>query len=87
MTKFAPGLAGLIRMGQLFADQQRLQAGDSFAIDRIPGTGTVTVTRVRGMAQGEAFREPEFFNATMRIWLGPHPADWKLEDALLGKPA
>ena len=82
MSRLIPGL---IRMGQLFADQNKLQAGDSFAIDWIPGTGTVI--SVKGMAQGEAFREPEFFNAMMRIWLGPHPADWKLKDALLGKPA
>ncbi|MGH8857241.1 MAG: chalcone isomerase family protein, partial [Polaromonas sp.] len=37
--------------------------------------------------QGEAFKEPEFFNALMRIWLGPQPADWKLKDVLLGKAA
>ncbi|RYF43808.1 MAG: hypothetical protein EOO25_01905, partial [Comamonadaceae bacterium] len=23
----------------------------------------------------------------LRIWLGPNPADWKLKDAMLGKPA
>jgi len=23
----------------------------------------------------------------LRIWLGPNPADWKLKDALLGRPA
>jgi hypothetical protein len=30
-------------------------------------------------------KEPAFFNALLRIWLGPAPADWKLKDALLGK--
>ena len=37
------------------------------------------------MAQGEPIKEVAFFNALMRIWLGPAPADWKLKDALLGK--
>jgi len=37
--------------------------------------------------QGEPFKEPEFFNALLRIWLGPVPADWKLKESLLGKPA
>ena len=35
--------------------------------------------------QGEPFREPEFFQALLRIWLGPVPADWKLKDSLLGR--
>lgn len=80
MSKLVPGL---IRMGQVFADQKKLVAGDSFTNDWIPGTGTVIT--VKGKVQGEPFKEPEFFNALMRIWLGPSPADWKLKDALMGK--
>ena len=38
-------------------------------------------------ALGEPFKEPEFFNALLGIWLGNAPADWKLKDALLGKTA
>jgi hypothetical protein len=83
MSKLIPGL---IKMGQIFADQKKLLAGESFTIDWIPGTGTVIT--VKGVPQGEPFKEPEFFNALMRIWFGPSPADWKLKDALLGnKPA
>ncbi|MET0541818.1 MAG: chalcone isomerase family protein, partial [Variovorax sp.] len=44
-----------------------------------------TVVTVRGVVQGEPIKEQAFFNALMRIWLGPTPADWKLKDALLGK--
>ncbi len=40
---------------------------------------------VKGKPQGDAIKEPEFFNAMMRIWLGAKPADWKLRDELLGK--
>jgi hypothetical protein len=29
-------------------------------------------------------KEEAFFEALMRIWLGPKPADWQLKDALLG---
>ena len=79
MSKLVPGL---IKMGQIFSDQKRLMAGDVFMIDWIPGTGTVIT--VKGVPQGEPFKEPEFFNALMRIWLGPKPADWQLKDALLG---
>lgn len=82
MAKMIPGL---VRMGQIFADQKKLLPGENFTIDWIPGTGAVIT--VKGKPQGEPFKEVEFFNALMRIWLGPQPADWKLRDALLGKPA
>ncbi|MEO8390137.1 chalcone isomerase family protein [Polaromonas sp.] len=82
MSKLIPGL---IKMGQIFASQKKLQAGDNFTIDWIPGTGTIIT--VKGKPQGEPFKEAEFFTALMRIWLGPQPADWKLKDAMLGKPA
>ncbi len=80
MSKLIPGL---IRMGQIFSDQKKLFPGENFVIEWIPGTGTVIT--VKGKVQGEPFKEPEFFNALLRIWLGPNPADWKLKDALLGK--
>ena len=82
MSKLLPSL---FKMGQIFADQKKLVAGEGFTIDWIPGTGTVI--SVKGKAQGEPFKEPEFYAALMRIWLGPVPADFKLKDALLGKAA
>ena len=81
MSKLIPGL---IKMGQIFFDQKKLMTGDVFTIDWVPGVGTIIA--VKGVAQGDPFKEPEFFNALMRIWLGPNPADWKLKNALLGKP-
>ena len=80
MSKLIPGL---IKMGQIFSDQKKMLAGENFTIDWIPGTGTVIT--VKGKPQGEPFKEPEFYAALMRIWLGPNPADFKLKDALLGK--
>lgn len=82
---FSKLIPGVLRMSQIFSDHKKLQAGDQFMIDWIPGTGTVIT--VKGKPQGEPFKEPEFFNALLGIWLGNAPADWKLKDALLGKPA
>lgn len=82
MSKLIPGL---IKMGQIFSDQKKMLAGENFTIDWIPGTGTVI--SVKGKQQGEPFKEPEFYAALMRIWLGSSPADAKLKDALLGKPS
>lgn len=81
MSKLIPGL---IKMGQIFSDQKKMLAGENFTIDWVPGVGTIIT--VKGKPQGEPFKEPEFYAALMRIWLGPNPADDKLKDALLGKP-
>jgi hypothetical protein len=78
-------IPGLLKMSQVFSEQKKLLAGDNFAIDWVPGSGMLV--SIKGKPQGEAVKEPEFYNALLRIWLGPHPADWKLKDALLGKPA
>lgn len=81
LSKLVPSL---FRMGQVFAEQKKLQPGDNFVLEWTPGEGTLLF--VKGKQQGEPFPEPEFFNALLRIWLGHSPADWKLKDALLGKP-
>ncbi len=82
---FSKLIPGVLRMSQVFSDHKKLVAGDTFSIDWVPGTGTVIT--VKGVPQGEPFKEPEYFNALLRIWLGPNPAEWKLKDALLGKAA
>jgi hypothetical protein len=71
------------RMTQLFTDTKKLVAGDTVAIDWVPGTGTVI--RLKGAAMGEPFKDPAFFAAMLRIWLGAKPADATLKEALLGK--
>ncbi len=82
-TAFSKLIPGVVRMSQIFSVHKKLNAGESFMIDWIPGTGAIVT--VKGVPQGEPFKEPEFFNALLRIWLGPSPADWKLKEALLGK--
>ena len=80
---FSKVVPSLLRMSQMFSDYKNMKPGDTFSIDWLPGTGTILT--IKGKRFGEPFKEPEFFNAMMRIWLGPSPADWKLKDALLGK--
>lgn len=82
---FSKLIPGLLRMSQIFAQHKKLLPGQSFTLDWIPGTGTVV--SVAGVQQGEPFKEPEFYEALLRIWLGPVPADWKLKESLLGKAA
>ncbi|WP_047196743.1 chalcone isomerase family protein [Caldimonas brevitalea] len=83
--EFAKSIPGTIKMGEIFAAKKRLMPGESFQIDWLPGEGTVI--SVNGKAAAEPIREPEFYTALMKIWLGEHPADVRLKDALLGKEA
>ena len=80
MSKLIPGLS---KTGEVFGSLKKLNAGDEFTIDHVPGVGTTFW--VKGVQMLTPVTEPEFFNAVVRIWLGPNPADWKLKDALLGK--
>lgn len=83
--EFSKLIPAILRMSQIFSDYKTLKAGDVFTIDWIAGSGTVM--SIKGKPYGEPFKEPEFFNALTRIWLGPSPADFRLKDALLGKTA
>ncbi len=84
-AEFSKLIASIVRIGQMFSETRNLKTGDTFSIDWIPNTGTVIT--IKGKPYGEPFKEPEFFNAMLRIWLGPNPADWKLKEALLSRPA
>ena len=81
--EFAKAIPGTIWLGELFAAKKNLKAGESFSVDWLPGTGTMIL--VNGKPAGEPIKEPEFYNALMKIWLGKSPADYLLKDALLGK--
>lgn len=80
---FSRLIPGVMRMSQVFSDHKRLRAGETFTLDWVPGTGTVLA--INGKVEGAPFAEPEFFDALMRIWLGPRPADRQLKNALLGR--
>jgi hypothetical protein len=81
--EFGKSIPGTLQLAEIFATKKRLVAGDSFFIDYLPGTGTVI--SINGKPAGEPIKEPVFFTALMKIWLGASPADWQLKDALLGQ--
>jgi hypothetical protein len=83
--EFSKSIPGILRMSDIFSSRKKLAAGESFAIDWLPGTGTVI--SVNGKPEGQPIKEPEFNAALMRIWLGHAPADAQLKDALLGRAA
>jgi hypothetical protein len=83
--EFSKSIAGIMRMSDIFSSRKKLQAGESFAVEWLPGTGTVI--SVNGKPEGAPIKEPEFYSALMKIWLGKAPADPQLKDALLGRAA
>jgi len=80
--EFGKTIAGTLRLADMFAARKKLLTGEQFTIDYLPGRGTQI--SINGQPQGEPVKEPEFFNALMRIWLGKSPADALLKNALLG---
>jgi len=83
--EFSKSIVGIMRMSDIFSSRKKLVAGDSFAVEWVPGTGTVIL--VNGKPEGAPIKEPEFYSALMKIWFGKSPADAQLKDALLGKAA
>jgi hypothetical protein len=79
---FVKIIPGTIKMADVFSSKKRMVPGENFSVDYVPGVGTTVL--VNGKASGDVVQEPEFFNALLRIWLGPSPADAQLKDALLG---
>ena len=81
--EFSRSISGIMQMSEIFSSRKSLKAGEWFAVEWVPGTGTVIL--VNGQATGQPIKEPEFYSALMKIWLGKAPADSALKDALLGK--
>lgn len=81
---FVKSIPGTIRMGEIFAAKKRLNTGENFSVEYVPGVGTSVL--VNGKAMGEPIKEPEFFNSLLLIWLGKSPADRNLKESLLGRP-
>ena len=81
--EFSKVIPGVIKMSDIFSQRKKLAAGDYFSIDYVPGVGSNIV--VNGKPASDPIKEPEFFNALMKIWLGKSPADAQLKDLLLGK--
>lgn len=81
--EFGRSINGVLRMSEIFVQKKKLKSGESFGVDFIPGTGTVIFVN-GAVVPGEPIKEPEFFNALLKIWIGKSPADNGLKSALLG---
>jgi len=75
--------ASTTRLIEIFSARNKLAAGDTFAMDFIPGKGTQFY--IQGQAQGEPVGNAEFFSVVLGIWVGAAPADRALKEALLGR--
>jgi len=71
------------RLIEIFSGKAKLVAGDTFAMDYLPGRGTQFF--IKGEPQGAPVGDAEFFQMVLRIWLGSSPVDAQLKDALLGQ--
>lgn len=80
--EFAKSIPGTLRMADIFSAKKKLVAGEHFSVDWTPGVGTIVM--VNGEVQGAPIKEPEFFRALLRIWLGPRPVQDDVKKALLG---
>lgn len=69
------------RLIDVFSGKSKLVAGDSFAMNFVPGRGTQFF--IQGQPQGEPVGDDEFFTLVLKIWFGDAPADKQLRDALL----
>ena len=81
--EFIKCINGVLKLSEVFATRKALVAGDSFSVDYIPGVGSTLLLNGKPLMT-EPIKEPEFFTALLRIWLGDKPADDSLKDALLG---
>lgn len=80
--EFVKSINGVLKIAELFAAKKELSKGESFSVDYVPGVGSQVL--INGKVAGDPIKEPEFFTALMRIWLGKSPADDSLKEALLG---
>lgn len=70
------------RLIEVFSGRSKMLPGESFAMEFVPGKGTVFY--ILGKPQGSPVGDDEFFGMVMKIWVGESPADRLLRDALLG---
>jgi hypothetical protein len=80
--EFTRAIPALLRMGEVSASYRSLAVGDTLTLDWVPAVGTTL--SVKGKPEVGPYKDPTFFNAMTKIWLGKAPADLFLKDALLG---
>ena len=80
----------LFSLGEMFGEQKKLVAGDSFHIDWQPGKDmSIRIYSGARAGQGaptvQSFSHSELPGVMLRLWLGATPADQNLKNALLGQ--
>lgn len=78
-ARFAPQLE---RLQGMMLNVGKAPKGTVLRLDFVPGSGT-RIT-VNGQVRGADIPGDDFYQALMRIWLGPNPVDADLKSALLG---
>ncbi|HEV6968390.1 chalcone isomerase family protein [Roseateles sp.] len=81
--EFVKCINGVLKLSEVFASRKQLNSGDNFSVDYVPGVGSTLLLNGKTI-MADPIKEPEFFTALLRIWLGDKPADDSLKDALLG---
>jgi hypothetical protein len=71
------------RLIEVFSGRSKMLPGESFAMEFVPGKGTVFY--ILGKSQGDPVGDAEFFTMVLKIWFGDQPADRLLMNALLGQ--
>jgi hypothetical protein len=71
------------RLIEIFSGRSKMAAGETFAMEFVPGKGTTFY--IMGQPQGEPVGDAEFFAMVLKIWVGDAPADHLLKAALLGR--
>ena len=71
------------RLVEIFSARSKLKPGDRFAMQFIPGQGTLFY--IGDHPQGDPVGDAEFFAMVLNIWVGGSPADYGLKAALLGQ--
>ncbi len=79
MQALAPRVAEL---NALMAKMKEAKKGMAITLDWVPGAGTQMT--VNGAPGGAPIAGEDFYQALLRIWLGPKPVQESLKKALLG---
>ncbi|MEX2241465.1 MAG: chalcone isomerase family protein [Burkholderiales bacterium] len=72
----------IAELNAVMAQMKEAKKGMAITLDWLPGTGTQMT--VDGKATGAAIAGEDFYQALLRIWLGPKPVQDDLKKALLG---
>lgn len=83
-TELAKYIGQMLQFGQLFASVPEIKRGDVLTVDWVPAVQGM-VLQLNGKEMTKPLSDPGFYNAVLRIWLGPSPADDRLKRAMLGE--